>query len=85
VSDLKFSLRYLNRRNIIEDPSCDCGRGIENVKHFLLLCKNYEQQRKELRKKVGVRNMRTEILLGDPKFIKETLEFVEKTGRFNFV
>ena len=24
-------------------------------------------------------------LLGDPKIVKETLEFVEKTGRFNFV
>jgi hypothetical protein len=74
---------YLNRRNIIEDPSCDCGRGIENVKHFLLLCKNYEQ-RNEL-KKVGARNMRTEILLGDPKLVKDTLEFVEKIGQFNFV
>jgi hypothetical protein len=29
--------------------------------------------------------MRMEILLGDPKLIKDTLEFVEKTGRFNFV
>ena len=76
---------YLNRRNIIEDPSCDCGRGIETVKHFLLLCKNYEEPRKELKKKVGARNMRTEILLGDPKLVKDTLEFVEKTGRFNFV
>jgi len=76
---------YLNRRNIIEDPSCDCGRGIENVKHFLLLCKKYEAPRNELRKKVGGRNMRMENLLGDPKLVKDTLEYVEKTGRFNFV
>jgi ribonuclease HI len=76
---------YLNRCNIIEDPSCDCGHGIENVKHFLLLCKKYEEARKELRKKVGGRNMRMENLLGDPKLIKDTLEYVEKTGRFNFV
>src|SRR5271167_620882 len=76
---------YLNRRNIIENPSCDCGRGIETVKPFLLLCKNYEEPRNELKKKVGARNMRTEILLGDPKLVKDTLEFVEKTGRFNFV
>jgi ribonuclease HI len=76
---------YLNRHKIIEDPKCECGRGIENVKHFLLLCKKYEKQRRELKKKVGARNMRTESLLGDPKLVKETLEFVEKTGRFNFV
>ena len=66
-------------------PSCDCGRGIENVKHFLLLCKKYEAPRNELRKKVGGRNMRMENLLGDPKLVKDTLEYVEKTGRFNFV
>ena len=31
------------------------------------------------------RNMRIENLLGDPKFVKDTLQYVEKTGRFNFV
>ena len=77
--------KYLNRCNIIEDPTCDYGRGIENVKHFLLLCKNHEEPRKELRKKTGGRNMRMENLLGDPKLVKDTLEYVEKTGRFNFV
>jgi ribonuclease HI len=76
---------YLNRHNIIEDPTCDCGRGIENVKHFLLLCKNHKEPRKELRINVGGRNMRTENLLGDPKLVKDTLEFVEKTGRLYFV
>ena len=75
---------YLNRHNIIEDPLCDCERGIETVKHFLLLCKKHEEPRNELWKKVGRRNMRMENLLGDPKLVKDTLEFVEKTGRFNF-
>jgi len=54
------------------------------VKHFPLLCKHYEELRNEL-KKVGARSMRTEILLRDPKIVKDTLEYVEKTGRFNFV
>ena len=75
---------YLHHRNIIEDATCDCGNGIENVKHFLLQCKHYEEPRRELRRKVGARNMRMESLLGDPELVKETLEFVEKTGRFNF-
>ena len=64
--------------------ACDCGRGIETVKHFLLLCRKYEEPRNELQKKVGGRNMRVENLLGDPKIVKDTLEFVEKTRRFNF-
>jgi len=54
------------------------------VKHFLLLCKKYEEPRNELRKKVGWKNMRMENLLGDPKPVAETLEYVGKTGRFNF-
>ena len=54
------------------------------MKHFLLICKKYEELRKELRKKVGWRNMRMENLLGDPKLVKNTLEFVERTGQFNF-
>jgi len=48
------------------------------------MCKKYEGPRNELKKKVGARNMRTENLLGDPKLVKDTLEYVEKTGRFNF-
>ena len=59
---------YLYRHStIIDDPACDYGRGVENVK---LLCKKYEGPRKELKKKVGGRNMRTENLLGDPKLVK---------------
>jgi len=76
---------YLSRLNIIEDPTCECGHGTETVKHVLLLCKKYEEPRRELKEKVGARNMRMESLLGSPKLVKETLEYVEKTGRFNFV
>ena len=75
---------YLSKRKIVEDPACECGHGIENVKHFLLLCPKHEEQRNELRKEVGSRNMRLENLLGDPKIIRNTLNFVEKTKRFNF-
>jgi len=39
---------YLNRHNIIEDPSCDCGRGIENVKHFLLLYKKIRRTKERV-------------------------------------
>ena len=50
---------YLNRHRIIEDPTCECGHGVETVKHFLLMCQKHEEPRNKLRKKVGWRNMRT--------------------------
>jgi hypothetical protein len=56
---------YLNKRKIIEDPTRDCGRGIKNAKHFLLLCKKYEEPRNQLRKEVRCGSMRVENLLGD--------------------
>jgi len=68
----------------VDNPQCDCGKGIETPKHFLLTCKKYEKQWEQLRKKVGGRNMRLGNLLENPKTIKVTLEFVDKTGRFNF-
>src|SRR5579859_7188748 len=71
---------YLSRLNVIEDPTCEqCERRVENIKYFLLLCKKYEGPRNELKKNVGGRNMRVENLLGDPKLVKYTLEYVEKT------
>jgi len=39
----------------------------------------YVEQRKELRKKVGAGRMRVEKLLGYPKLIKHTVEFVAST------
>src|SRR5579859_2425450 len=71
---------YLNRHRIIEDPTCESGHRVETVKHFLLMCKKYEEPRNKLRKKVRWRNMRTGNLLGDPKLVMDRLEFVEETG-----
>ena len=54
------------------------------MKHFLLECDKHTIARKELRKKVGWRNMRIQTLLGDPKVVKDTMEFVERTERLKF-
>jgi hypothetical protein len=75
---------YLNKRKIIEDPTCEYDHEIEDVKHFLLLYKKYEEPRNELRKEMRCRNMRMKNLFDDPKIVKSTLDFVEKTKRFNF-
>jgi len=76
--------QYLHGFNIIDDPHCECGHGIETVKHFLLDCRMHENATKELRETVGWRNMRVQTLLGDLKLVNDTMEYVEKTGRLKF-
>ena len=73
---------YLYRFNKIETPECECGAGKETVDHFLLNCELYDEERDELRRRVGVQGMRSSVLLGDNKIIKNTVEYIEKTGRF---
>jgi hypothetical protein len=43
------------------------------------------QHHRHLRKKVGAHGMTTSVLLGDNQVIKETVEYIEKTGRFKLV
>ena len=73
---------YLHRFNIIETPECECGAEKETVDHYLLNCELYDEEREELRKKVGVQSMRSSQLLGDEQIIKKTVDYIEKTGRF---
>ena len=63
---------------------CEYEKGQETVKHYLLVCTKFEDQRVELRKKVEARGMRVERLLGDKKLIRHTLDFVEQSNRFDF-
>jgi len=73
---------YLYRFNIIETPECECGAEKETVDHYLLNCELYDEERHVLRKKVGAQGMKTSVLLGDNKIIQDTVEYIEKTGRF---
>ena len=78
---------YLHRFHIgnSESPLCDCGSGRrETVAHFLLECTRYDQQRAQLAKKVGIGGMWMEKLLGYPKLITHTLEYIENTKRMPF-
>ena len=54
------------------------------MQHFLLVCQKYERLRDRLRKVVGVGGMKMEKLLGDPRRIQDTVEFIESTERFDF-
>ena len=69
--------QYLHRFGIEESPLCSCGNGAEEtVEH--------DKERAKLMKEVGIGGMWIEKLLGNPKFIPFTLDFVEETGRFVF-
>ena len=48
---------YLHRFNIIETPECECGAEKETVDHYRLNCESYDEERDELRRKVGVQGM----------------------------
>lgn len=73
---------YLHRFNIIETPECECGAEQETIDHYLLNCELYDEERDGLRRKVGSHGMRTSVLLGDEDIIKETVKYIEETGRF---
>ena len=76
--------QYLHRFNIKDNPKCACGDAIETVTHYLLRCGNYDEEREKLRKEVGMGSMRVEKLLGYPKLINHTLEYIKNTKRFTF-
>jgi hypothetical protein len=73
---------YLHSFNIIATSECECGAEKETIEHFLLKCELFEEERDVLRRKVVVQRMITSALLGDHQIIRETAEFIEKTGRF---
>ena len=78
---------YLHRFHIdhTDSPLCACGGGRrETVNHFLLDCTRYDQQRAQLASKVGIGGMWVEKLLGYPKLITHTLEYIENTKRMPF-
>ena len=77
--------QYLHRFNHSDTPYCDCdNKTIETVQHYLLQCPRYDRQRASLVKKAGVGGMWVEKLLGYPKLVNHTLEYVKSTKRFNF-
>ena len=61
---------------------CECGAEKETVEHYLLNCEMYDEERDKLRRRVGIQGMNIAMLLGNPKIIKETVEYIERTGRF---
>jgi hypothetical protein len=75
----------IDRFNIKEGATCSgCGDAKETVHHFLIVCPKYETLRHKMRKVVDETGMKMEKLLGDHRRIKNMVEFIEGTGRFEF-
>ena len=72
---------YLHRFGKKNSPICECGYGKETVEHYLLECRKYREQRKVLRKNVGMGRMKSRILLGNTKILKHTVEYIATTRR----
>ena len=75
--------RCHERFNIIVESTCECGKGKETVKHFLLVCPKHEGEGDKL-KGVGMQGMNVEKLLRDMKRIRDKMKFVARTKRFYF-
>ena len=73
--------KYLHRFGKRSSPYCECGYGKETVEHYLMECRNYKEQRKALRKNVGLGRMKLHEILGNAKIIKHTMEYTKATKR----
>jgi hypothetical protein len=87
---------YLHSINATENNRCECGAR-ETVRHFLLECKKWEQDRRQLQRRVRQRGDDLAFLLGaytseakdgpmdkwspNTNTVRETISFIRKTGR----
>ena len=84
------SLRHhLYLKNIEANPLCTCGE-VESTSHFLLYCPQYQNQRQNLRIKIGIPLSLNLLLYGDSNLSYETnrtiflnvQEYIKNTKRF---
>lgn len=86
---------YLHQIGAIETGECICGPMTETVEHFLLHCKEWGTQRKELLERAGIRTDMLSHLLGgrsplddkdwtpDMNAVRATIRFALATGRLD--
>ena len=74
---------HLFRIRCAESPSCPhCGGiTVETIKHFLLLCPKYAQERHILRRQLRRNANSVSFLLSKPAVFKPLMKFINSTGR----
>lgn len=60
----------------------NCPNVKETVKHFLIDCPKWKEKRKTLERMDARRSKEVKHLLGNIRFVNETLRYVDETGRF---
>ncbi|PPQ81707.1 hypothetical protein CVT24_003288, partial [Panaeolus cyanescens] len=75
---------YLYKRKLVPSNACEqCRAGArETLRHYLLECTAFNQQRNRLWTKTGQRHDFVEDLLATPDRATALIEYVEETGRF---
>ncbi|KAG7086882.1 hypothetical protein E1B28_002802 [Marasmius oreades] len=77
---------YLHRFNIAESPTCPCCKeSEETVVHFLLRCPAHTRERNRLRTRLRNMNADMKQMLTTRSGVRETLRYVEETGRLQSV
>src|SRR5947207_14869355 len=67
---------YLHHFGIKNISYYQCEYEKETIEHYLLEYRKFREQRKKLRKEIGIIKMREARLLEDTKLIKHTMEFI---------
>ena len=55
-------------------------RAIQSPEHLLLSCPAFREERRELREKIGFRNLTIPLLYSNSEYLTHTLDFIRKTG-----
>jgi hypothetical protein len=56
--------QYLFRTRVVDEAGCSCGYDEETIRHLLLSCPRWTDERRELRESVGDRSGDVSYLLG---------------------
>ena len=56
--------QYLSRIGVVDEAKCSCGNDEETIRHLILSCPRWTDERRELRETVGARSGDVSYLLG---------------------
>jgi hypothetical protein len=62
-------------------PYYKCGYGKETVRHFLLVCRPFNNERRKLTSEVGTGRIKISRFLGNETMVSHTMEYISDTGR----
>jgi hypothetical protein len=84
--------QYLSRIGVVDEAKCSCGNDEETIRHLILSCPRWTDERRELGGWGSRKDVRTGQLLDGPKekwkpdmkVVKATVRFLERTGRLSY-